>query len=111
MRSIVTALCALAVMAATGQRALPGDVLLLAPGGWQPARHCMALAAWPAKFWPFGFVGGCRQTSVRDQRRPGNMSSLEERTGRVVLLNGPPSYGKTTLAQALVRTSNEPWFH
>ena len=39
------------------------------------------------------------------------MSSLEERTGRVVLLNGPPSCGKTTLAQALVRTSNEPWFH
>jgi len=33
------------------------------------------------------------------------------RPGRVVLLNGPPSCGKTSLAVALQRTLAEPWFH
>jgi len=37
-----------------------------------------------------------------DADRPGS---------RVVLLNGPPSCGKTTVARALQRTLAEPWFH
>jgi len=32
-------------------------------------------------------------------------------TGRVVLLNGPPSSGKTSLAQSFVAQSLHPWFH
>jgi chloramphenicol 3-O phosphotransferase len=31
--------------------------------------------------------------------------------GRVVLLNGPPSCGKTTLARALLPQLDDPWFH
>jgi len=32
-------------------------------------------------------------------------------TGRVMLLNGPPSAGKTTLAQAVQRVAARPLFH
>jgi chloramphenicol 3-O phosphotransferase len=32
-------------------------------------------------------------------------------TGRVVLFNGPPSSGKTSLVTSLQRLSAEPWFH
>ncbi|MGZ4677627.1 MAG: phosphotransferase-like protein [Acidimicrobiia bacterium] len=36
---------------------------------------------------------------------------MRKLNGRVILLNGPPSCGKTTLARALVKASSEPWFH
>jgi chloramphenicol 3-O phosphotransferase len=38
-------------------------------------------------------------------------SESSRRTGRVVVLNGPPSCGKTSLARALVDLFPEPWFH
>lgn len=38
-------------------------------------------------------------------------NSLVTRPGRVVVLNGPSSGGKTTVARALQRLADEPWLH
>lgn len=52
--------------------------------------------------WPGQRIGGQNDRVSRP---------LRSHAGRVVLLNGPPSCGKTALANALLDALEEPWFH